>query len=76
MVNCIRATLRGENRVSSTPAHPEVARAPGGDTLGRVWGELDADFTALGSTASTYYSTAHLFHAAFQLLLIQDSKIY
>ena len=40
---------RGETRVRLTPAHPKVARAPGGSTLGRVEGEPGADFTHLGA---------------------------
>jgi hypothetical protein len=42
---------RGELRGETHPARATLTRAPGGIILGRVEGELDADFTALGNSA-------------------------
>ena len=46
----LKAMGRGEIRVRLTPAHPRIAQAPGGSTLGPEQVEPGADFTQLGMT--------------------------
>ena len=50
---CLESHGKGEIWVRLTPAHPKVARAPGGSTLGRVEGEPGADFTCLGRRSTS-----------------------
>jgi hypothetical protein len=44
---------RGELRGETHPARADLTSAPGGSTLGREQGELDADFTYLGENETS-----------------------